>query len=75
MAGDFAVVEIELLVADDLIGLVALAGDDQQIAVLQILHGGADGRSTVADLDGAGCRRQNLGADGGRVFACADCRR
>src|SRR5436190_6214165 len=50
--------------ADDLPGLVALAGDQQQVAVAEQARAGADGLGAVADLPRAGSTRQDLGTDG-----------
>ncbi len=48
-------------VADDLAGFVALAGDQQHVAGLQLRDGVADRLAAVADLDGAG-RRARIAA-------------
>ena len=80
LGGDLArhvgIVERIGLVADDLIGLVALAGDHQQVAFsCSSLMRDADRLGAVADLDRARAPGQDLGADRGRDPRCADCRR
>ena len=54
---------------DFLSRLVALAGDQQDIAGPQPRNRRGDGLATVADLRCIGTTAQNLGPDGGGVFA------
>ena len=75
LARHFGIVERIGLVADDLIGLVPLAGDHQQVALAQFAHADADRLGAVADLDRARRLGQDLGADRRRHLRCADCRR
>src|SRR5713226_431705 len=56
-------------VADDLTGLMALAGDQQGIAGLQAGNRGSDRLGAIADLVGALGRTQYGGADRLRIFA------
>src|SRR5687768_12239041 len=62
LAGDgrsdrIVIAEGQHLAADRLAGLVALAGDEQDIAFFQGIDRGADGERAVADVDAAGtCR-------------------
>src|SRR6188474_3014334 len=51
--------------ADDLAGLVALAGNQQHISVAEEPHARPDGLRPIADLTRAGAGGQDLGADGG----------
>src|SRR5262245_33982259 len=55
--------------ADGLASLVALAGDQQNVAALEPRHRVGDGRGTIADLDSARRGGQDLAADRGRAFA------
>ncbi len=55
--------------ADDLPGLVALAGDQQHVALAEQARAGADRLGPVADLACAGAAGQDLGADGRGVLA------
>ena len=63
LAGDLAVVEGDLLVADDLPALVPLAGDQDDVAGARLVHGEADGRAAIG-LDTmvalAGARRRRI---------------
>jgi len=63
------IAEWQYLIANDLAGLVALAGNQQRIARLQRSNRGANGLGAVADLPGIFRRRQNGGANGCRIFA------
>src|SRR5262245_16415818 len=55
--------------ADDLAGLMALAGDEQHVAIAEQANAGANGFGTVADLARAGRGGEDLGADGGGLLA------
>ena len=55
--------------ADDLAGLVALAGDQQHVAVAEQPHARANGLRPVADLARPGSAGEDLGADGRRRLA------
>ncbi|MEO0034088.1 MAG: hypothetical protein RLZZ501_111 [Pseudomonadota bacterium] len=68
-AGLDRVIERQHLIADDLAGLVALAGDHQQVARLQPGNGGADRGAAVGDLDPAQAAGQDRRADPGRILA------
>ena len=61
--------------ADDLPGLVALAGDQQQIAVAEQARAGADGLGAVADLARAGSSRPGSRRGWPRGARCGGCRR
>ena len=63
------------LVADDLAGLVALAGDQQHVAALELGDRAADRLAAVADLAGARRRRSGWRRGSRRDPRCADCRR
>lgn len=56
-------------VADDLAGLVALAGDQQRIAGLQRRNPGPDRLGAVTDIPGTFRSSQDGGADGFRLLA------
>ncbi len=47
---DLPVIEGKYLGPDDLAGFVALAGDNQGIAPIQVGNGGGDGVAAIADL-------------------------
>src|SRR5258707_5581553 len=70
---DFLVVaEVQGLRADDLPGLVTLAGDQQNVARLERGHGAADRLAAIADLAHvrrAGRPLHDGGADRGGIFA------
>jgi hypothetical protein len=57
------------VVADDLARLMALAGHQQDIAVLEPLDGPGDRLAPASDLDAARTGGHDGGADGGRVLA------
>src|SRR6476646_3151692 len=62
------IVERQHLTADDLPGFVALAGDQQRVAALELADGGADRRAALADFGGAGRGAKDGGADRGRAL-------
>ena len=66
------IAERQHLAADDLAGLVALAGDQQHVAGLKRRDGAADRLAAVADLADVRARRRAVedgGADRRRIFA------
>src|SRR5215208_5292149 len=54
LAHNVVVAERLHLIADDLAGLVTLAGDEKHITLSDRMHGGAYGLFTRADLNGLG---------------------
>ena len=68
-AGLFGVVEGQHVVADDLPGLVALAGDQQRVAWAKGIDPAQDGFGPVAHLQSLGAALPHRGADRGRVLA------
>ncbi len=67
-ANDGGIVEGTHVAADDLSGLVTLAGNDQKIAGLQYFDATGNGAAPVTDLLSLGARRENFTANGGGVF-------
>ena len=63
------------LVAYDLTGFMAFAGDDEHIALLEHGDAGADRLRAVADLARAFRTGQDLGADRLGLLGARDCRR
>ena len=63
------IAERQHAIADDLAGLVALAGDQQCVARLQARDRGTDRLGAIADLAGAFRGRQDRRANGGGIFA------
>ena len=63
------IAERQHAVADDLPALMALAGDQQRIARLEIVDRGADRRGAVADLPGALRFGKDRRANGFRLLA------
>ena len=70
-AQHLGIVERQCPVADDLAGLVALAGDQQRVAGGERREGRADRLVAVADLEGAAGAGQHRRADRGRRPRCA----
>src|SRR3954471_17089904 len=65
----FVIAEGERAVADDLPGLVALAGDQQRIARLQVRDRYSDRLGAIADLARTRSSAQDRGTDRGRILA------
>jgi hypothetical protein len=65
LARHLGIVERQRLVADDLIGLMTLAGDDQDIAGSERADRGADRLGAIADLPRVPAAGQDLRADTG----------
>lgn len=61
-------------ITDSLPGLVALAGDQQRIARLQLCDGAADRLKAVADFVCSRCGGQDCRTDRSRISRCADYR-
>src|SRR6185437_3418149 len=62
------IAERQGLVADDLSGLVTLAGDQQRVAFLQFVDRGANGTGAIANFARAFRRGEDRAADSGRIF-------
>ena len=71
LAGDFAVVEGVFDALDVLVGFVAFACDEDDVALGRAFEGGLDGLAAVDDFGGASFAAETGGGvfdDGGRVF-------
>ena len=69
------VAERQRLVADNLAGFVALAGDQQHVALAQLGDAAGNRLAAVADLDRAGRGFQDRARECRPAARCADCRR
>ena len=63
------IAERQHLLADDLAGFMALAGDQQHVAAAKLGDRRADRLAAVADLDRARRRLEDRGADRGGILA------